>query len=45
MRIYVSRSRHAKKITAGIYLIFRGLFFEYNAELGKKTIYGWTLSN
>jgi len=27
-----SRSRHAKKITTGIYLIFRGLFFEHNAE-------------
>jgi len=27
-----SRSRHAKKITTGICLIFRGLFFEHNAE-------------
>jgi hypothetical protein len=31
-----SRSRHAKKITTGIYLIFRGLFFEHNAEIGRK---------
>ena len=42
-----SRSRHAKKITipvrsagptgqAGIYLIFRGLFFEHNAEIVRK---------
>jgi hypothetical protein len=25
-----------KKITGGIYLIFRGLFFEHNAEIGQK---------
>jgi len=25
-----------KKITAGICLIFRGLFFEHNAEIGQK---------
>jgi len=25
-----------KKITTGIYLIFRGLFFEHNAEIGQK---------
>jgi len=31
-----SRSRHAKKITTGIYLIFRGLFFEHNAEIVRK---------
>jgi len=31
-----SRSRHAKKITTGIWLIFRGLFFEHNAEIGRK---------
>jgi outer membrane protein assembly factor BamA len=30
------RSRHAKKITAGICLIFRGLFFEHNADIGQK---------
>jgi hypothetical protein len=24
------------KITAGINLIFRGLFFEHNAEIGRK---------
>jgi hypothetical protein len=33
---FCSKSRHAIKITAGIYLIFRGLFFEYNAEIGRK---------
>ena len=32
-----SRSRHAKKITTGIYLIFRGLFFEHNG--GHPTVY------
>ena len=31
-----SRSRHAKKITTGICLIFQGLFFEHNAEIGQK---------
>jgi hypothetical protein len=32
---FSSRSRHAKKITTGIYLIFRGLFFEHNPrEIG-----------
>jgi len=25
-----------KKITTGIYLIFRGLFFEHNAEIEQK---------
>jgi len=46
--IFFSRSRHAKNITTGIYLIFRGLFFEHNpskigfafhragAEIGQK---------
>jgi hypothetical protein len=33
---FCSRSRHAKKITAGICVIFRGLFFEHNAEIGQK---------
>jgi hypothetical protein len=45
---FCSRSRHVKKITAGICLIFRGLFFEHNpreigcafhgagAEIGQK---------
>jgi len=33
---FCSRSRHAKKITAGIYVIFRGLFFEYNADIEQK---------
>jgi len=45
---FCSISRHAKKITAGICLIFRGLFFEHNprgigsafhgasAEIGQK---------
>ena len=42
---FCSRSRHMKKITTGIYLIFRGLFFShpkgiccaaYNAEIGQK---------
>jgi hypothetical protein len=33
---FCSRSRHAKKITTGICLIFRGLFFEHNAEIGQK---------
>jgi hypothetical protein len=37
---FCSRSRHAKKITAGIYLIFRGLFFEHNADIGKKITAG-----
>ena len=27
---------HVKKITTGIYLIFRGLFFEHNAEIGPR---------
>jgi len=27
---------HAKKITTGIWLIFRGLFFEHNADIGQK---------
>jgi hypothetical protein len=31
-----SRSGHAKKITAGIYLIFRGLFFKDNAKILRK---------
>jgi hypothetical protein len=26
-------ARHAKKITAGIWFIFRGLFFEHNAAI------------
>jgi hypothetical protein len=30
------RARHAKKITAGIWLIFRGLFFEHNAAIRLK---------
>ena len=30
-----SRSRRAKNITAGIWLIFRGLYFEYNADIGQ----------
>jgi len=33
---FCSRSRHVKKITTGICLIFRGLFFEHNAEIGQK---------
>jgi len=33
---FCSISRHAKKITAGICLIFRGLFFEHNSEIGQK---------
>ena len=33
---FCSRSRHAKKITAGICLIFRGLFFEHNTEIEQK---------
>jgi hypothetical protein len=33
---FFARSRHAKQITAGIYLIFRGLFFEHNAEIAEK---------
>jgi hypothetical protein len=35
---------HAKKIATGICIIFRGLFLEHNADIGKKTIYGWTLN-
>ena len=31
------------KITAGICLIFRGLFIEHNADIGEKAISGWTL--
>jgi len=27
---------HVKKITTGICLIFRGLFFEHNAEIGPR---------
>ncbi|RZB33305.1 MAG: hypothetical protein SRB2_04073 [Desulfobacteraceae bacterium Eth-SRB2] len=45
--VFCSRSRHAKKIIApvrsagptgqaGIYLIFRGLFFEHNADIGPR---------
>ena len=33
---FCSRSRYAKKITIGIYLIFRRLFFEHNEEIGQK---------
>jgi len=33
---FYSRSRHARKITTGIYIIFRGLFFEHNADIGQK---------
>ena len=35
-RDFCSRSRHAKKITTGICLIFQGLFFSRNAEIGQK---------
>jgi hypothetical protein len=35
---FCSRLRHAKKITAGICVIFRGLFFEYNADIGQKDL-------
>jgi hypothetical protein len=28
--------RHVKKITEGICIIFRGLFFEHNAEIEQK---------
>jgi len=31
-----SISRHAKNLTGGICLIFRGLNFEHNAEIGRK---------
>ena len=34
-RDFCSRSKHAKKITTGICLIFRGLFFSRNAEIGQ----------
>jgi hypothetical protein len=27
---------HARKITTGIWTIFRGLFFEHNADIGQK---------
>jgi hypothetical protein len=40
-----SKSRHTKKITAGIYLIFRGQFFEYNAKFGEKGILGQPSGN
>jgi hypothetical protein len=33
---FCSRSRPAIKIIAGIFFIFRELFFEYNAEIGQK---------
>ncbi len=33
---FCSRSRHAKKITAGICLIFRELLFEHNADIVQK---------
>ena len=41
MRIFVQNQAyapegHAKKIITGIYLIFRGLFFEHNAEIVRK---------
>ncbi len=34
-----SRSRHAKNLTAGICLIFRGLNFEHNADIGRKGLF------
>jgi len=41
MRIFVQDQAyapegHVKKITAGICSIFRGLFFEHNAEIGPR---------
>ncbi|MCJ7538613.1 MAG: hypothetical protein MUO88_03010, partial [Desulfobacterales bacterium] len=33
---FCSRLRHAKKITTGICIIFRGLFFEHNEEIRQK---------
>ena len=33
---FCSRSRKAKILTTGIYLIFRGLKFESDAEIGQK---------
>jgi hypothetical protein len=39
---FCSRSRPAKKIIAGIFLIFRGLFFEHNAENVQKDHLRWT---
>jgi len=35
---------HAKKITAGICVIFLGLFFEHNAEAGQKDHFWRTLT-
>jgi hypothetical protein len=36
MRFFVQDQGMRKIITTGIYLIFRGLFFEHNAEIGRK---------
>ena len=33
---FCSKSRNAKNLTTGIWLIFRGLNFEHNAEFGRK---------
>jgi hypothetical protein len=41
---FCSRSRPAKKITAGICVIFLGLFFEHNAEAGQKDHFWRTLT-
>jgi len=40
-----SRSRHAEKITGGIWVIFRGLFFPHNAEIGRKDHNSMTSGN
>jgi hypothetical protein len=40
MRIFVQDQDMRKKITAGICIIFRGLIFEHNAEIGQKDYLG-----
>jgi len=35
-KVFCSRSRHARKLTTGIWLIFRGLIFEHNEEIGQN---------
>jgi len=38
--VFCSKSRHLEKISTGIYLIFRALFFRDNEEFGEKCLLG-----
>ena len=44
MTIFVQDKGLRKKINAGIYLIFRGLYFERNADIGQK-VHLWMGTN